>query len=170
MLNYQLLYEIGKHLIAETDMHKLLQLAMDKIIESTQAQRGMITVIDADGALLFETARNLDKRDIEKPEFQVSRTLIDSVLRSGEAVVLANALEDSAYAASKSIVELKIPSVVCAPLMIAGEPFRAIYIDNREITPLFTAETGAWLQECADLSAVAVKNDLARRQLVSRQR
>ena len=56
MSSYRNLFEIGKSLIAETGITKFLPLAIDKVIEQTQGQRGMITVQRENGELWFETA------------------------------------------------------------------------------------------------------------------
>jgi len=169
MSSYRTIFEIGKALIAETDLSKLLPLAMDKVIEQTQAERGMITVLGDEGELLFETARHLSKTDIEKPEFEISRTIIQSVQQSGQHTVIQNAFDDPRFKASASVGRLRLLSVACAPLRVNGEIFGVVYIDNRDLTAAFDEETGNLLSEFAALIAAAVKNALDRRRLVERQ-
>jgi len=159
------LFEIGKSLFAETDIRKLLPLAMDKVIEYTRAQRGMIIVYAEHGELLFQTARDQQKKDIPQPEAQTSTTIIQQVRQTGQSVVLKNALEDPGFKGSSSIPRLRLLSVACAPLRHEGEIFGAIYIDNRDVTALFDEETGKLLSEFAELISVAVKNALERRRL-----
>ncbi|MFQ5629419.1 MAG: sigma-54 interaction domain-containing protein [bacterium] len=170
MPNFQTLYEIGKLLIAETDITKFLPVAMDKVIEGTKAQRGMIMVFGDDGELLFETARHFDKQDIANPEFEISKTIIASVIERGEPVVLKNALDEDKFQQSKSITQLQLLSVACVPLRHGETNFGAIYIDNRKAAAIFDDSTGNLLQEFANLIAVAVKNALDHRKLVEKQR
>jgi len=165
MSSYRTLFEIGKALVAETDIAKLLPLAMDKVIEQTNAERGMIMVYGKNGELLSETARHLNKQDLEKPEFEMSKTIIESVRQSGKFVVIKNALDDSRFSDSASIGRLRLLSVACAPLRTGDETFGFIYIDNRELTGVFEENTGKLLNEVADLIAVATKNALERRRL-----
>lgn len=167
MSTYRTLFEIGKALVAETDLDTLLPILMDKVIEQTGAERGMITVLGDRGELLFETARHLDKKDLEKPEFEISRTIIQSVLQSGEYAVIKNALDDPLFTASASISRLQLLSVACAPLRESGRSFGVIYIDNRDLTGVFEEDTGRLLNEFAELIAVAVKSLLARRRAQS---
>ena len=167
---YQTLYEIGKLLIAEKDIKKLLQLAIDKVIDATNAQRGMIMVFGEDGELLFETARHFDKQDIDRPEFEISKTIIQSVVETSKPVVLKNALDEDRFQKSKSITQLQILSVACVPLRQGDSNFGAIYIDNRKATAIFDQGTGNLLQEFANLIGVAVKNALDHRRLLERQR
>ncbi|MDZ7344113.1 MAG: sigma-54-dependent Fis family transcriptional regulator [candidate division KSB1 bacterium] len=169
MSSYRTLFEIGKVLIAETNISKLLPLAMDKVIEETKAQRGIITVFGKDGELLFETARNFRKQDIENPEFEISKTIIQSVLETGRHLVIQNALAEPKFAESSSIGRLRVLSVAGAPLRLHNEVFGVIYIDNRDVAAMFDEGTGRLLSEFAELIAVAVKNALDRRQLIERQ-
>lgn len=167
---YATLYEIGKLLIAENDVAKLLSLAMDKIIESTKAQRGMILVFGENGELLFETARHFEKQNIAQPELEISKTIILSVVETGRPIILENALDDDTFQKSQSISKLQLLSVACVPLKHNENNFGAIYIDNRKITAIFNQKTGELLQEFANLIAVAVKNALDRRKLIEKQR
>ncbi len=170
MSNYQTLFEIGKLLVAETDIEKLLPLAMDKVITQTKAQRGMITILGRDKELLFEVARNFRKEQIENPEFEISRTIVNSVLETGRPVVIQNALEEPELSGSLSIGRLRVLSVASAPLQSeSGVVFGAIYIDNRDLTAVFDEQTGSMLSEFAGLISVATKNALDRRQLVEKQ-
>ncbi len=169
MPNYQTLFEISRLLAAETNIARLLPLAMDKIIEAAGAQRGMILVCGEDGELLFETARNRDKMDIAQPEFEISKTIIDPVLKNGEPVLLENAVDSESFGGSESIKKLRILSVVCVALKHEDSIIGAIYIDNRKVTALFNEDTLHLLTEFANLIAVVVKNALQHRQLLQRQ-
>ncbi|MBN1560192.1 hypothetical protein JW998_08075, partial [candidate division KSB1 bacterium] len=94
MLEYKTLYEISTSLNSEQDIHALVRLAVDKVIETTRAQRGLLLVKDADGNYTFECARQRDKTDIRKPDSEISKTVIRSVLNSGESQIYANAAQD----------------------------------------------------------------------------
>jgi Nif-specific regulatory protein len=167
MSSYRTLFEIGKALVAETDINKLLPLALDKVIEQTKAQRGMILVYGENGGFLFETARDAGKKDIEQPESEISKTIIQSVRETGRSVVLKNALEEPMADFSKSIPRLGLLSVACAPLQVDGNIFGVIYIDNRNVEALFNKNTEKLLAEFSELISVAVNHALERRRLES---
>jgi len=76
---YKHLFEFGKRLLSDLEVENLLAKAMDHLIELSNAERGMLIVFDEDKNIIFETARNLNKKDIEKPKFEVSRTIINKV-------------------------------------------------------------------------------------------
>jgi two-component system response regulator HydG len=159
------LFDIGRALFAETDLGKLLPLAMDKVIEQTKAQRGMIIVYSLEGERLIEVARDHHQKDIEQPEKQISTTIVQRVRDSGRYVVIKNALEDPSFDKSQSVSTLRILSVAGAPLCHDGEFLGVIYIDNRDVKAAFDDETGKLLSEFAELISLAVKNALERRRL-----
>ncbi|NUO78806.1 sigma 54-interacting transcriptional regulator [candidate division KSB1 bacterium] len=163
MSTYRTLFEIGKALIEETDFNKLLPLLMDKIIEQTKAERGMIIVHDDAKELKFETARHLGKSDIEHPEFQVSKTVIAKVQQSGKYEVIPNARADPEFDASKSVRRIGLLSVACAPLRSEGKGFGVIYIDNPHEAGRFDDATGRLLNEVGELIVGALKNALLQR-------
>jgi len=169
MSNYKALFEIGKILGAETNIDRLLPLAMDKVVEQTGAQHGVILVHGEDGELTVETARDLQKKDVEAAGLQVSKTIMQSVLETGQYVVIQNALATPRIRESASVTRLHLLSVACAPLRAGGETFGVIYIDNRAFTGVFDDETGKLLNEFAEMIAVVVKNALARRRFENRQ-
>jgi len=170
MSNSQTLFEISKALVAETDLNKLLPLAMDKVIEQTHAERGLIIVYGEEDELIFEAARQLSQKDLAKPEFEISKTIIQSVRESGRPIVIKNALDDPRLDASVSIPRLRLLSVACAPLRAEEKIFGVIYIDNRNLAAIFDESTGKLLSEFAELISVAVRNALERHRLLARQR
>lgn len=165
MSSYRTLFEVGKYLFAEADLGKLLPLAIDKVIEQTKAQRGMIIVYGPEGELLFQVARDHHQKDIEQPEKQISTSIVQQVRESGQNVVIKNALEDPRVDKSQSVKDLRILSVAGAPLRHEGEFLGVIYVDNRDVKAVFDDETGKLLSEFAELISVAVKNALARQRL-----
>ena len=87
--NLQHLAKIGKRLISESDIDRVLAKAIDDAIEIANAERGMILLFDDDGSMLFQTARHLHKQDIEDPEFEISKTIISKV-KNEKSIFLCN--------------------------------------------------------------------------------
>lgn len=156
------LFEIGKSLFAEADLNKLLPLAIDKVIEQTKAQRGMIIVYGPEGELLFQVARAHHQKDIDQPEKEISTTIVQQVRESGQNVVIKNAREDPRVDKSHSARRIGILSVASAPLRHEGKVLGVIYVDNRDVKAVFDDETGKLLSEFAELISVAVEHALDR--------
>jgi len=76
---YQHLFEMGKRLLTESEVNKLLHSAMDEAIQISGAERGIIILFDETNQIQFQSARNINKEQIKNPEFEVSRTIINTV-------------------------------------------------------------------------------------------
>ena len=167
-MNYQRLYEIGKHLLAESDSEKLLHAAIDHAIEISGAERGILILFGEEGEVFFEAARNLQKEDIENPKFEISRTIINAVRHSAEPICLRNALDEPLFQESKSVHRLKILSVICLPLRYKDQLFGVLYLDNRTVRGSFKSDTCSFLQEFADLISLSAYRSLERKRLSNR--
>ena len=165
---YQNLFEMGKSLLAITETDQLLTVAMDNLIEISGAERGMIILFGEEGDIQFETARNIKKKDIDKPGFEISRTLIDRVKSEGAALCLRNALDDPTLQMSKSVERLKILSVICLPLVTQEKVFGVIYLDNRTVRGVFKPEINTFVQEFADFISLAAYRALEYNRLDNR--
>ena len=158
------LLEIGKQVLAERDLDSVLSRALDGLIELCGAERGMI-VLEEGGETRFEAARHLDRQDIERPEFEVSRTVLDKVRAEGVGFWSPNVLEDPNVGARQSVLRLRILSVICLPILRQDERLGLIYLDNRKATGVFTPETARLVESFADLISLAAANAIERRRL-----
>ncbi|MAE70665.1 MAG: hypothetical protein CME06_09370 [Gemmatimonadetes bacterium] len=88
---------------------------------------------------------------------EVSRTVIDSVINSGQSLLLRKAPESGDYLGAESVTRLGLQSILCVPIphpTKRGRSVAAIYFDSRE--PLaFTVEDLSLLEEIAGLCAPA---------------
>src|SRR5262245_7093459 len=91
---YERLLELGKTVLAERDLDRMLTVAIDGLIPLCGAERGMVLLIDAEGKMAFEVARNLERKDIDQPEFEVSRTILEKVRVEGNPFWHQNVLDD----------------------------------------------------------------------------
>ncbi|HEV8581186.1 MAG TPA: sigma 54-interacting transcriptional regulator [Thermoanaerobaculia bacterium] len=159
------LLEIGKRVLAESDIRRVLTVALDGVIELCAADRGMILLAGPGGETLFEEARGLGRQDIENPEFEVSRTILEKVRSEGTAFWSPNVLEDPALGARRSVLRLRILSMICLPIRHGDEVFGLVYLDNRRMAGVFTAETLELVESFADLISLAAFHALERRRL-----
>ena len=162
------LLEIGKELLAESDVNHVLTVAMDHLIEIAGAEHGMIILFDDSGDILFETARNLKKKDINRPEFEISHTIINKVKVEGTPICLHNALENPSLKKSKSTANLKILAVICLPLVYKVEIFGVVYLDNRAIWDAFKPDMCNFIKAFVDFISLAAFHALERKWLHNR--
>ncbi len=141
----------------ESDKEKLIQFILDKAIELSRAERGFVILKKQDGdGYEIPVARNIGRKMIDHPMFEVSRGIIDEAWRSGQPVVLDNARRDEQFGARESVSVLRLASVACLPLRRRSQTIGALYLDNRLRSGLFQPEDMLVLELFADYASMAM--------------
>ncbi|MGQ0603143.1 MAG: adenylate/guanylate cyclase domain-containing protein [Anaerolineales bacterium] len=140
------------------DLTTVLNQVMDTIIKLTSAERGFLMLKNERGELQFRIARNLERATIDKTDFNVSRTILNSVAESGEPVVTTNAAADPRFSDQMSVVNFSLRSIVCVPLRFRDRITGVIYVDNRIRTGLFTEKERDLLHAFSNQAAIAIEN------------
>jgi transcriptional regulator with GAF, ATPase, and Fis domain len=109
----------------ERDLKTLLSKVMHLLLETLGGKEALLFTVDGSGkpAIVVST-----RPGDTKPLF--SDTVVKEVLRTRNGIFLGNALSDPAYASSQSVVELKLHSVLCCPILAAGRLSGLIYIGS----------------------------------------
>ena len=141
------------------DLTQVLNEVMDTIIQLTGAERGYLMLRNSDtGEMEFRIARNVERESLDSAEFEISRSIVNRVAESGEAVITTNAQEDSRFQGAESIVSYSLRSILCVPLTLRDEITGVIYTDNKIHAGLFTEATRDLLMLFASMAAVAIEN------------
>lgn len=153
------LYRVSRSLGSSLNINEVLTQAMDAVIQLTGAERGFLTLVDPDtGKLDTRAARNIGQKSLQREEMEFSRTVIHSVLESGEGLVTTDAQDDPRFSGQESVVIYALRSIMCAPLRARGEVIGVIYVDNRAQTGIFSDDDLALLNTFAGQAAIAIEN------------
>ncbi|MEL6548462.1 MAG: GAF domain-containing protein, partial [Myxococcota bacterium] len=117
--SYSEIVAFSRRLMESQDLDQLLTALMDKVVELSRADKGFL-VLMSDGVPDIRIARNLDQEDVSREIQELSDTVLAKVVREQQPVVVTDALNDQEFKASASIVNLKLSSVMCVPLMEDG--------------------------------------------------
>ncbi len=141
------------------DINQVLNQVMDTVITLTGAQRGYIVLRDpVTGEMAFRVARNLERETIDEGEFIVSRTIVNQVAQTGEAVIATNAQADPNFSGHESVMIHGLRSILCVPLVVRGTVTGVVYVDNRVRDGLFGETHRSLLVAFANQAAVAIEN------------
>jgi adenylate cyclase len=153
-----LLYELARDLSSSLDLDVVLAKVMDRVITLMKAARGFIVLVDpVDGSMSVQIARG--EADPEKArQFLGSRTVIEHVVRIGEAVVTTDASLDDRFKGQQSVIMQNLRSIIAVPLMTKGNVIGAVYVDNPFRAAIFEEKDKEFLQAIADLAAIAISN------------
>ena len=130
------LTHFSERLLANTDLDRLLEGLMDECIDVARADKGFLILMESN-QLRVKVARNVQRETIEDALERVSDSIVNKVVQQQKALIIADALDDPEFNASESVVNLKLLSVMCAPLMHKGELFGLIYLGNDRLVNRF---------------------------------
>jgi len=161
------LQEVAATINSSLELDQVLNEVMDVIVGLTHAERALLLLIDEETEKLeVQVARNMDRETIEQSEsFQISRSVVQRVAQTGEAVVTMNAQEDDRFSAQESIISYRLRSILCVPLKIKENITGVIYADNRITAGIFGDTDRDLLAAFANQAAIAIENARLFRQI-----
>jgi PAS domain S-box-containing protein len=154
----QALAGIGEVVNSTLELDEALKIVMDTIVRLTEAERGFLMLRNEQGDMETRIARNWEQESINKSEFAISRTIVERVIETGEAILTTNAREDPRFDGQESIIAFNLRSILCVPLMLKSKLIGVIYTDNRIRTGIFSESDRDLLLAFANQAAVAIEN------------
>lgn len=159
-------HNLGKTLTVEEILPKLLD-SLFKIF--VQADRGFVVMRPKPGGPLVSVADKARRSDADE-KMRFSRTIIEEAMRSRRAILSADAASDQRFNMAQSITDLRIRSMICAPMIDSdGEPLGAIQIDTMNQRSRFTDEDLEVLAGVTGQAAVAIDNAKMHEQVVEQR-
>ncbi|MEB3197040.1 MAG: HD domain-containing phosphohydrolase [Candidatus Sericytochromatia bacterium] len=138
------------------DLDKILEQAVDMIVELTEAERGFLLFFE-NGQIRSQVSRvNVDRRP--PLDWQFSKSIAEKVLSTGEVVCVFDALADQNFNQSQSVVDLNLRTVICVPMRVKGKVVGAIYVDRQSVNENFTPSDLEMVLSLAAQAAGAIEN------------
>lgn len=156
--NMLALVETGQVINSSLELDEVLRIVMDNIVRLTKAERGFLMLRNENGEMTTRIARNWEMESINASEKNVSRTIVQRVIDTGESVVTTNAQEDQRFVGQESIVAFNLRSILCVPLKVKNDLIGVIYADNRIRAGIFADAEKDLLEAFANQAAVAIDN------------
>ena len=137
-------------------LDNLLERLLELLFEVIPAQRGAILLTDES---LFETSLvfGLDRARGKDAAVNVSRTIVQQVLRDGVAL-LANDAASETTLVSDSLIAARTHSVMCVPLILFERKLGVLYLDSAMPRDQFNREHLQLVTAIAGIAAVAIEN------------
>jgi len=157
----QAMIQVSTALGAITDLNDLLDKVVNIIFDIfSGAERAIVVAFNEDSENyypLISRNRTGDTSDGSK-KIELSRTIINEVLRQHNGLIIMDALGDKRYKSSESIVDLNIRSVMCAPLLVENEVIGLIQVDAQQGADLFAREDLELLTGISAQIAIYIRN------------
>ena len=153
-----LLYELARDLSSSLELEVVLSKVMDRMITLMKAARGFIVLVDPSTGIM-SVPMSGGQADPEGARlFLGSKTVIEHVVRTGQAVVTTDATVDDRFKGRQSVILQNLRSIIAVPLVTKGKVIGAVYVDNPFQAAIFEDEDKEFLQAISDLAAIAIDN------------
>ncbi len=151
------LMEINKKINSTLYLKELLENIIKTAIDLTSAERGFLILLE-DGKMKFEVAQSADGSMMKKPEYDISKSIAEKVIRDGTPLISIDAQEDERFLEYASVHELQLRSVIAMPLRSKEKIIGSIYLDSRIGKGVFTNDHLELLSLFSDQSGIAIEN------------
>lgn len=167
-LMLQTVLDLSRRMAETRTLTPLLDYAMGEAIRLVGGERGYLVLINADGSLDFRVAHAPPGEATQNALDQISHTILNAVISAGSPLVVRDAGLDPAFSTARSVMLLKLRSVMCVPLIARGQAFGAIYVENRSAEGRFSEDDLTPLSLFANQAAVAIENAQLNEELEAR--
>ncbi len=133
---YRRLFRFSTELLADAPTERLALTLLDGLIELTGAEKGFLVLLE-EGQPQVAAARHIDPEKLGDPKTQLSDSILARVLSTREPLVVDDAQRSTEWSASESVVQLRLHSVLCVPLLDRGEVIGLLYVGNDKLTHVF---------------------------------
>jgi transcriptional regulator with GAF, ATPase, and Fis domain len=156
------LVSLSDEMMRDTAPKRLFGALLKGLTQLTNAEKGFIIVLQ-DGARHLAASHNVanEHLDISK----VSDSIVNQVVEHLKPVIVSDAMRDSRFGRAKSVVDLKLSSVMCVPLIYRKDLIGVIYVGNDQVTDLFTKRDLSLLKIYAAQASIIIFHALTLNQL-----
>ncbi len=152
----QWLLEFTSVLVEPKPINEMLLVMLDQLLEVTGADKGFVILLDG-GRPLVHVARNIDQELLDS-ETGFSDSIVRKTIKTLSPVLVSDAMSDSEFSGSASVVGLKLCSVMCVPLLVRGELLGVLYLGNDNVVSLFDQESLDLLQVFSGQAGLLIRN------------
>jgi len=159
LASYKKLYEFSGKLMASYELPALLDQLLDVMIQVSNADKGFLVLMES-GEPVVKAARNLRRETIFDAVRQLSDSILAHVIKTRRPLIISDALRDEEFKNSLSVVNLKLTSVMCVPLIEQGSMLGLIYVGNDNVAQLFAESHLEVMSVFAAQASLLVRNAL----------
>ncbi len=153
---YQLL-SLGRRIVGETELARLIPTALDIALQLCGAERGFL-LLRAQDTEPFEVAfsRDVDGRPIERTHLEISETVALEVARTARPIVTIDAAHDARFEQALSVANLQLTAILCVPIQDRDRVLGCLYLDHRSHPGVFAGDVPRMIAAFADQVALAL--------------
>lgn len=151
------LAEFSRQVMAETSRDKVFDNLLRAVVEITGAEKGFLIAFK-EGERVLAASHNVGKETLDLS--RVSDSIVERVIQDKKPLIVSDAMRDSTFASARSVVDLRLSSVMCVPLSHRNEMLGVLYLGNDSVRNLFDHQDLALLEVFAAQASMLVHTAL----------
>jgi transcriptional regulator with GAF, ATPase, and Fis domain len=156
------LVKLSSDLMRDPSPERLFATLLRGLVSLTRAEKGFIIVF-RDGERHLAASHNLTNEALDLS--RISDSIVQRVVETLTPLIVSDAMQDVRFGKAKSVVDLRLSSVMCVPLIHSNDLIGVIYLGNDAITGLFTEDDLTLLKIYASQASLVVYHALLLNQL-----
>jgi Nif-specific regulatory protein len=139
------------------DLDELMRRAMRAAVEQLGAERGVLLLIDPETGEPIPVADHGAVEPATRHEaVRYSGRVVRHVTEGGDSLLILDTRADP-RAASESVTNMRVRSILCVPMFVDGRAVGAVYLDDSRRTHAFVEADRSMIEGFAHLMAVAIE-------------
>ncbi len=158
------LSDFNRRLLEIRSVPEQIEALLDAVIDGVHASKGFIILVQ-DGEPSVAAARNVDRETIPDAVTQLSDSILRRCIETKKPLIVSDAVNDTMFHSSASVLNLQLSSVMVAPLIAQGQLLGLIYVGNDNVVNLFEQSSLDVLTVFAGQASLILQNAILLDQL-----
>jgi len=144
------LAEFSRDIMSERSLDAIFKKLLTSVMEVTGAEKGFLIAVK-EGEKFLAASHNVGKETLDLS--RVSDSIVERVMEDKKPLIVSDAMHDTQFASARSVMDLRLSSVMCAPLLHRNELLGVLYLGNDSVRNLFDHQSLALFEVfCAQAS------------------
>jgi uncharacterized tellurite resistance protein B-like protein len=151
----KILLEVSKQLCSPEEPRQMLAKILGLLFKIMNIDRGAILLVNEESQQLeLKAVKSID--GVKTEQHFYSQNIVNSVSKTGEAILTANAMQDSRFELYNSVISSSIHASMCVPLKLNNQIIGVLYVDNLSVSAVYSDEDLEFLEGLANQAAAAI--------------
>ena len=160
------LSDFNRRLLEIRSIPEQIEALLDAVIEVVHANKGFVILL-RDGDPEIAAARNVERETIPDAVTQLSDSILRRCIDTRQPLIVSDAVNDTMFNSSESVLNLQLSSVMVAPLIAQGQLLGLIYVGNDNVVNLFEQSSLEVLTVFAGQASLILQNAILLNQLTT---
>ncbi len=166
---FQILNALALELIEDRPMTSLFDFILDRLMKLLSPSRAALALLSDDGKE-FVTTKVRAREETDQKELKISSTLLAEVVDEKRVLCFVDTHEDDTLRLAKSIIDQRIRSALCAPLVVSDTVVGVLYVDYVLNQGRITEEDARLVGQIARFAAVKYETTRLREEAEAMER